>query len=325
MKNNQTVVGIDVSKSSLDIFIFNNGSREHLKIDNCVKAIQKFIDTLPSSSIVAMENTGRYNWYLYEVLAQFSLSVYVLNPLHLKKSMGLIRGKNDKIDASRIATYIAKNFDSHSKWMPPSKSIKTLQLLISERKQRVNSIQKLKAINKEYGFVKTLGLSADLTKMNNEQINLLRIQIKAIEQQIKDLLSADESLNEQLKLIKSVPGVGNILAWHLIAKTQGFSTIKDPRKLACYAGVVPFSNQSGVFKGKQRVSSYADKSLKSLLHLGAMSAIRLDNDLAAYYKRKVNEGKNKMSVINAVRNKMIHRVYAVLKNKNVYQNHLVMS
>ena len=67
------------------------------------------------------------------------------------------------------------------------------------------------------------------------------------------------------------------------------------------------------------MSQYADKNMKSILHLGAMSAIQHENDLAKYYKRKINDGKNKMSVLNAVRNKIIHRVFAVIKTQKLYE------
>ncbi|SDP34017.1 hypothetical protein SAMN05428975_1210, partial [Mucilaginibacter sp. OK268] len=74
-----------------------------------------------------------------------------------------------------------------------------------------------------------------------------------------------------------------------------------------------------------KVSVYADKAIKSVLHLAAMSAIRLKNDLGEYFKRKIDEGKNKMSVLNAVRNKIIHRIFAVIKNQVPYQKHLFVS
>ena len=112
----------------------------------------------------------------------------------------------------------------------------------------------------------------------------------------------------------------------MIAKTEGFTAINDPRKMACYCGVVPFDHQSGTsIRHRPRVSVFADKTMKSLLHLAAMSAIRLNNDLGKYYKRKVEQGKNKMSVINAVRNKIIHRIFAVIKNQTMYKNDLVLS
>jgi transposase len=96
--------------------------------------------------------------------------------------------------------------------------------------------------------------------------------------------------------------------------------------MACYGGVVPFANQSGTsVRGKERVSSFADKAVKTALHLAAMSAIRLKNDLREYYLRKVAQGKNKMSALNAVRNKIIHRIFAVIKAQRFYQNHLLLS
>jgi transposase len=95
--------------------------------------------------------------------------------------------------------------------------------------------------------------------------------------------------------------------------------------MACYAGVVPFDYQSGTsIRYKPKVSVFADKELKKILHMAAMSAIQIDNDLRTYYLRKVEEGKNKMSVINAVRNKIIHLIFALINNKTVYQKNLVL-
>jgi len=104
-------------------------------------------------------------------------------------------------------------------------------------------------------------------------------------------------------------------------KTGAFEKITQARKLACYVGVAPFAKQSGIsIFGRNRVSQFADKELKRLLHLGAMSAIRLDNVFRKYYLRKVEEGKNKMSVLNAVRNKMIHTIYALIRKKEAFKN-----
>ena len=133
-------------------------------------------------------------------------------------------------------------------------------------------------------------------------------------------------MQRQAKLIRSVPGAGKVLCWMILAKTEGFTTITEPRKMACYSGVVPFSHQSGTsIKSRERVSTYADKALKTTLHLAAMSAIRLENDLRQYYRRKIEEGKNKMSALNAVRNKIVHRIFAVIKHQKPYQNHLLLS
>ncbi|SFE44289.1 transposase, partial [Spirosoma endophyticum] len=95
--------------------------------------------------------------------------------------------------------------------------------------------------------------------------------------------------------------------------------IEYPKKLACHAGVAPFEHSSGSsVRGKTRVNHHARKSLKTLLHMAAMSALQVKGELQDYYQRKVADGKNKMLVINALRNKLIHRVYAVVKRGKKY-------
>lgn len=324
MKKN---VSIDISSKTLDICIKENGNYLYYQIPNEIKSITKFFKPInQSDTIVSMENTGRYNWNLYEVLATMNCIVYVISPIHIKKSLGLIRGKNDKIDAKRIGMFLEKNISELTPWKPSSVSIRKLKILLTERNFRLKLIKQLTSSKNDYKLMKSLGLERNLTKQNDLLIKEIRNQIKGIENEISIIISSDTELKSQEKLVQSVPGVGKILTWNFIAKTEGFTTITDPRKFACYSGVVPFEYQSGTsIRGRNKVSHYADKNMKSILHLGAMSAIQHNNDLAEYYKRKTNEGKNKMSVLNAVRNKIVHRVFAVIKTKKLYDFNLVLS
>ncbi|SKC01079.1 Transposase IS116/IS110/IS902 family protein, partial [Soonwooa buanensis] len=148
----------------------------------------------------------------------------------------------------------------------------------------------------------------------------------SIENKILELINSNEQLKSQYERIQSIPDVGKVLATLMIIKTKGFSDIQSARKMACYAGVAPFEYSSGssIYR-KPRVSTMADKELKKVLHLAALSSIRLKNDLAIYFQRKVAEGKNKMSILNAIRNKIIHRIYALIKNESVYNFSLHMS
>ncbi|MEZ5037261.1 MAG: IS110 family transposase [Chitinophagales bacterium] len=98
-----------------------------------------------------------------------------------------------------------------------------------------------------------------------------------------------------------------------------WNIVSNPRSLACHCGVAPFERSSGLFKGKARVSHMANKRLKTALHMAALSAMKLDKELKQFYERKVAEGKSKMSVINAIRNKLIHRIFAVIKRATPYQ------
>lgn len=323
---NQTIVGIDVSSATLDICVSNQQGQRSFVINNEAKSISKFFSQYRECLLIGMENTGRYNWALYEVLKETRHRVFVVSPLHLKKSMGLVRGKNDKIDAIRIAAFIQKSHHELPQWKPSTQIVQKLKILLTERTSRVKSKRQLLKQQHDYAKMKHLGMDKYLMRLNKQELLLLNKQLSLIESAIESLIKADEQMQRQATLIRSVPGAGKVLCWMILAKTEGFTTITEPRKMACYSGVVPFSHQSGTsIKGRERVSTYADKSLKTTLHLGAMSAIRLENDLRQYYLRKVEQGKNKMSALNAVRNKIVHRIFAVVKNQTPYQSQLLLS
>ena len=321
------IIGIDISSKTLDICLQKEGKTEFVTIANDVKAINGFFKKLAKQEVVvAMENTGRYNWQLYEALPKYNFAVYVISALHLKKSMGLVRGKNDRVDAERICKFIQKNQDECGVWKPVAANIQKMKVLLTERTSRIKMKRQLLAQQSDYKLMNTIGLEKQLAKMNQGLIESIQQQIEKLETEIEKIIKSDESLKEQAKQIQSVPGVGPITCWSMIAKTEGFTTITEPRKMACYCGIVPFDYQSGTsIRRQSRVSTYADKSMKSILHLAAMSAIRFDNKLRDYYQRKVAEGKNKMSVLNAVRNKIVHIIFALIKNQATYQDHLVLS
>lgn len=324
MKN--IIIGIDISSKTLDICI-KEESVNYFSIENNVQVIKRFFKKYSNENvIIAMENTGRYNWNLFEALEKFNFKVYVISALHIKKSIGLVRGKNDKIDAFRICNFIEKNFQEIKDWKPSSNAVKKIKILLTERASRIKIKKQLMVQQHDYNLMKSVGLNKRLKGLNIKLIKDIQVQIKTLENDIENIIHSDENLSQQQKLIKSVPGVGSVLSWTLLSKTEGFTTITDPRKMACYSGVAPFDFQSGTsLKRRPGVSMLADKNLKTILHLAAMSAVRLDNDLRTFYNRKVDEGKNKMSVLNAVRNKIIHRVFAVIKNQIPYQKDLVLS
>jgi len=324
---NKTIIGIDISCKTLDLCIRVNGTTNYTVIKNDVKSIHKYFKQYNVSElVVAMENTGRYNWNLFQIMEQLNIRAYVISPLHLKKSIGLVRGKNDKIDALRICSFIEKNMQDIPQWKPSAKEITKLKILITERNSRIKIKRKLVTQQQDYKLMKGFEIDKKLIDLNKKLIKSIEGQIKEIEIQIEDTINMNTELSKQAELIKSVPGVGKVLSWLLISKTDGFTTINCPRKLACYSGVVPFENQSGTsIYRKPRVSIFADKNMKSTLHLAAMSAIQNNEELKKYYKRKVEEGKNKMLVINAVRNKIIHRVFAVIKRQKPYEINLVLS
>ena len=328
MKN--IFIGLDISSKTLDICVKKDEQLSFFTIENNIKDCNKFFkkySIIKDTVIyVAMENTGRYNFNLYETLKNFSFLTYVINPIHIKRSLGLVRGKNDRVDAERITLFIEKNHMDLRQWKPNTEAIKQLKVLQTERKYRVKIKSGLIKQQYDYKVMKAMKIDKELLKLNESLIKYIDAQISKIEAKIQSIINNDEELKEQANRIQTIPGVGKVLTWMMLSKTEGFTKIDNPRKMACFAGVVPFDYQSGTsLKYKPKISIFADKELKKVLHLAAMSAIRLDNELRVYYLRKIEEGKNKMSILNAIRNKIIHRIFALIKNQTFYKNDLVVS
>lgn len=325
MKEKEIIVGIDVSKSTLDVCVLLNGQSESYALKNNTQTVTSFFKRLlkknPDRIIsVCMEHTGYYNWPSLEAFDQLTINLYVVNPLHLKKSMGLVRGKTDVLDAARIAKFIALHKEELSPTLIARKQIRMLQVLVAQRNRLVETRKRLSVPTEEVIFLGDKEISKTIEQSSKRIIEALDKQLQVIETEINQIIHSDDQLKKNFEFVTSVQGVGKVLAWTMIIKTNEFKSINDARKLACYAGVVPFGYQSGTsINRKPRVSSMADKTLKKLLHLCAMRAIQLKGDLQTYYKRKVEEGKNKMLVLNAIRNKIIARVCATVKNQRKYE------
>src|SRR5258708_1431339 len=210
---NQTIVGIDVSSATLDICVSNSSGQHSFIVNNDIKAISKFFLAYPENLIIGMENTGRYNWALYEVLKDLPHKVFVVSPLHLKKSLGLVRGKNDKIDAVRIAGFIMKNHAELPQWKPSSSAVQKLKILLTERNSRIKAKSKILNQQKDHMKMKHLGLDNYLQGLYKQQLAVLNKQISQIEHDLEALVKSDESMQHRAKLIQSIPGVAKLLCW----------------------------------------------------------------------------------------------------------------
>jgi transposase len=136
---------------------------------------------------------------------------------------------------------------------------------------------------------------------------------------MKLIIELDPELKQTFDLITGIKGIGKTVAIYLIVYTHNFTRFATWRKFACYAGVAPFENQSGVtYLGKTKVSSLANKQIKKMLHLAALSASRTDAELNAYFVKRVQGGKSKMATLNIIRNKILSRAFAVATRKSPY-------
>jgi transposase len=341
MENPQVFIGIDVSKSHLDIAVDTNGKSQpgpagaHYRIDNEAEAIEAFFrENLPQSQpvLVCLENTGRYNNTFLSAYLSGALPVdsrvYVVDARLIQKSPGsaLQRGKTDKVDARRIADFIIRHHSELEPWQPKSAPVEQLQLLQTERRRLIKQRRQTQTAHQELRLMPVSPARSLSQKINQQLLKSINEHIREIDRMIRQIIKNDVDLRNTSALLRSITGVGPVLASALIIKTNAFRTINTPRQLACMAGVAPFEHQSGSsVRRKPRLSRMADKDLKTLLHLAAMSAIQRKGELQDYYNRKVEQGKNRMNALNAIRNKIIHRVCSVIKHQKNYQPHLTLS
>lgn len=316
-------IGIDISKGTFDIALIKDVNEETLVTNafaNDPKGIVRLEEFLKKQSVdldktlFCMEHTGIYCRLLSQYLTERKYHVWIEMPVQIIRSLGIQRGKNDRIDAKRIAQYALLKKDKAVLWEPPREIVIQINDLLTLRDRLVASRKSLRQPIKEFkdaGFKDTAKLIENNCKIT---LNALDKEIKQIEKELDKLINKDSNLKRLYVLARSVPGIGKITALSLLYFTNEFKQYQNSKQLACYCGVAPFERTSGTsVKGKSRVSPFANKTLKKLLHLVALSSIQSNRELNQYYMRKVAEGKNKMLVINAIRNKILHRLCAVIK------------
>jgi transposase len=327
MKKFTYQVGIDVAKSTLDCTVLQEGKKQNYqRIANTPKAVKVYLQQLKKQGITltetvfCMEHTGVYNAHILQALYQSNCAIWLEAALRIKESLGFTRGKNDKVDSYRIARYAYLHQDSAQLWIPRRDIIQQLARLTMLRKRLVKTkVALLQPLAETKQFLGNKAFREERT-LTDPIATTLKKQIKRVEKQIEEVIRTDEHLNYLFELVTSVEAIGPVTAGHLLVVTNEFRNFTCPKKFACYAGTAPFENSSGTsIRGKSHVSPYANKDTKKLLHMAALSAINMQNELAKYYQRKVSEGKNKMAVINAVRNKLIKRIFAVVERGTKYE------
>lgn len=274
--------------------------------------------------LFCMENTGIYNNGLVNYLLKCNAQIWVEMPLRIKKAGGFERGGDDKTASIKIAWYAIRYQDSVKMWQPADSSMEKIKNLIAQRDRIISALTQLCVPIKE---LKHCGCEAEVREMEKIQRPVMKALQKAkltIEALITKIVQQNEQISKKVKQVQSIKGIGPVTAVALLVYTKSYDRFDNAKQLACYCGVVPFTKASGSsIRYRPTVSPFANKKLKKLLHLCALSAIKNDKELHNYFERKVLEGKNKMSVINAVRNKLVHRVYAVLRDNRMFEENYV--
>lgn len=326
MFNYSFFIGIDVSKAVIDVSFYLNGKVFYLgQYWNSAKGFESMIKDLsfkteiPKSNwFVCFENTGAYSKELLHWFISAGIPCREENPIAISKSLGIRRGKDDKIDSRDICNYAFEKRDSIVSTKLDKPFVIKLKTLLSRRDLFVKQRSALKVSLKEQKPGMDNDLYAELDTQNKSMIAFYDKQIKELENKIKQVIKSNPEASKNSKLLQSIVGVAKITSAYLISTTNNFESFTNARKYACYCGVAPFPNSSGIRKRKSKVNHMANKKMKSILANCVLTSIAYDPQISKYYKKKKSEGKPGGVVLNAIKNKLIQRVFAVIKRQSPY-------
>lgn len=331
MKNYLLFVGIDISKKWIDVAICrsqNKKKMKHHRFNNDIKGFDKMIKwlatqydlDLKSHGLFCMEHTGVYTIPLCAFLEEAQLDYVLESALRIKRSLGIRRGKDDKADSKAIAKYAYLNCKSLKTSTLPAKILVDLKNILAYRARLVKQLHAIKVSAKETKkFSKQSDTMDWIEDDSKDLVLIIKNKLKQIKAKIEKLIQSNEEVARVFNLVTSVKGIGMIIGLQIIIHSNCFKSFESSRQFACYIGIAPFHQKSGTSLNIQaKVSSLGHKKLKALLTNGIMTAIRHDKELKAYYQRKIAEGKIKYKVLNAVKNKLVSRVFATVKRGTPY-------
>jgi len=317
-------IGIDVSKNVLDVFIL--GLSYHFTVENNPVGYARLLETCclklnckTDQLFFCFEHTGRYSWLLSIFLSESSIVFAKVPAMDIKQSRGLTRGKSDKKDAQMIARYAYRKRDELILTKLHAPEVGQLRQLLSLRNKLLRHRTAYKNSIKDLQDCFMEG-ETDFIRVTQERlIKNINVEIDNVEGQIDTIINSMPDWEKNYRLMLTVKGIGPVLSRYIIIYTENFTRFADPKKFACYAGIAPFEYSSGTsIKGRTRLHPCANKQLKSLLNIAAMGAVRLKGEYKTYFDRRTEEGKNKMSTLNIIRNKLLFRVFAVVKRQTPY-------
>lgn len=321
-------IGIDVSKQTLDVHDYK--LNKHKIFQNQTFGFEKILAWTNQNHgkqleniLFCFEDTGIYSLPLSIFIEENKLAYCLIPGLEIKRSIGIARGKNDKVDAFKIAQYGYLRREDIRLTNMASETVLKLKDLLTTREKMVKHRGAYRSHLKELGAFYKREKNPILFKSQEMVVEALGEQIKLVEEEMDKLIEEDPATRGLYHLARSVKGVGLILGVTMLVYSHNFSRFKNWRQFASYAGIAPFEHESGIsIKRPKRVSCMANKRMKTLLSNAAVSSIRYNPEMRIYYEKKIKEGKNKMSVINIIRNKVVARVFAVVKRGTPYVNTL---
>ena len=333
MKN--LFIGVDFSKEKVDVAIIladglaETAARVFNEFKTTVSGYRQLVKWVDQNScgidsslwLFCGENTGDYSKGLCNFLYGKGYDMWLENAKSIKDASGLRRLKSDRADASMIAEYAMRNYDRAIMYEPLSKSLEQLRELFLYRQMVVRhrcSFQVRrgeKILTMEKSPSKTM-----ISQSGRHIVSELNKVIEKINRKIEELIASDDELREIFSIVTSVPGIGPQNAVCLMVYTDNFRRFNyDSRKIACYYGIAPFGKDSGTsVHSDPRVHYMANRQIKAMLTQAALAAVNFNPVMARYYMRLVERGKKKQVALNNIKNKLVHLVTAMVRNRQKF-------
>lgn len=272
-------IGIDVSKATLDVAFCHqaNGNQfTYQQFENSLAGFKQWLNKKvdAQNSLFCMEHTGHYTLALCCFLQENRLCYTLISPLHLKKSLGITRGKNDRIDAQRISRFACLHQLSLKPLQLPSATLLKLKNLLTFRDRLTKTKISLKQTIQELKDTAALVDNKFIIREAEKQLTLIEQQICHTDQQLETAVQEDEQLQSHFQLVNSVVGIGLLTTVAFLIYRQDFTAFDNGRQFACDAGVAPFEYSSGSsIRGKTQVSPLANRKMKVVRHCGSLEQL----------------------------------------------------
>jgi len=311
-------IGVDVSKDTLDIALYEGNGYEMYKITNEEREIKRFFKPFTKSDPVhvAMEATGIYHKKLLIVLLNLKIKTSVINPLKIKRfsEMKMLRAKTDPVDARLISLYC---FEQHPEpYIMPSAEQEEIFALI----KAVDDYQKTNtAFQNRLTALYDSGIKNNVIIKNlKKTIDFNNKVIADFEKQIEDLIQ--KYYPSEFEKLTEIPGVGKKVASTILGCFGRFEHFESAKQAACFIGINPNPRQSGKsVRMGSNISKKGNSYVRKILYMGALSAKKYNKDCEIMYQRFLNNGTRPLEAQVAVAHKLIRQMFAIIKFDRRYQ------
>jgi transposase len=306
---NEIFVGIDVSKHHLDVSVRPTGEEFHVgNNDEGFAEIVERIKTI-SPDLIVLEATGGYETAVASALGIAGHPIAIVNPRQARdfaKSLGRL-AKTDRIDAAMLA-HFGEATRPEPRKLPDEQSI-LLQSLLCRRRQ---VIEMLVAEKNRHGVIH----KSQKSRVKEHIVWLEREKAK-LDEELREQIQQSPIWREKEQLLRSVPGVGEVLVTTLFAELPELGQI-NRKKIAALVGVAPFNCDSGKMRGKRAIWG-GRAAVRNALYMAALSATRYNPVIRAHYQHLLEEGKPKKVALVACMRKLLTILNAMIRTMKPWE------